>query len=159
MRSFLIDCNRIEMLASKIYQHLANEEGYAKEVCKIFQKLSDDERAHARHIDLILQGDEKEVAATPMISGEKTSHGVTLAETTLQKVKSERLNEEEALRLAVNLEQQFLKVHANNALHFHNQKLAELFNKLGSEDEAHLNTLKECLHWWHAERKQQLARD
>ena len=157
MRSFLIDCIRIETLASKTYQLLANNKAYAKEVCKVFQKLSDDELAHARLIDLVLQANEKDIEATPMISGEKISHGVNLAESVLQKVERKRLNEEEALRLAVSLEQQFLKVHVNNAVHFHNHKLAELFNKLGSEDEAHLNTLKECLKWWHAERKQQLA--
>ncbi len=157
MRSFLIDCIRIETLASKTYQLLANNKAYAKEVCKVFQKLSDDELAHARLIDLVLQANEKDIEATPMISGEKISHGVNLAESVLQKVERKRLNEEEALRLAVSLEQQFLKVHVNNAVHFHNLKLTELFNKLGSEDEAHLNTLKECLKWWHAERKQQLA--
>ena len=157
MRSFLIDCIRIETLASKTYQLLANNKAYAKEVCKVFQKLSDDELTHARHIDLVLQANEKDIEATPMISGEKISHGVNLAESVLQKVERKRLNEEEALRLAVSLEQQFLKVHVNNAVHFHNLKLAELFNKLGSEDEAHLNTLKECLKWWHAERKQQLT--
>ena len=157
MRSFLIDCIRIETLASKTYQLLANNKAYAKEVCKVFQKLSDDELTHARHIDLVLQANEKDIEATPMISGEKISHGVNLAESVLQKVERERLSEEDALRLAVSLEQQFLKVHVNNAVHFHNLKLAELFNKLGSEDEAHLNTLKECLKWWHAERKQQLA--
>lgn len=157
MRSFLIDCIRIETLASKTYQLLANNKAYAKEVCKVFQKLSDDELAHARLIDLVLQANEKDIEATPMISGEKISHGVNLAESVLQKVERERLSEEDALRIAVSLEQQFLKVHVNNAVHFHNLKLAELFNKLGSEDEAHLNTLKECLKWWHAERKQQLA--
>jgi rubrerythrin len=157
MRSFLIDCIRIETLASKTYQLLANNKAYAKEVCKVFQKLSDDELAHARLIDLVLQANEKDIEATPMISGEKISHGVNLAESVLQKVERERLSEEDALRLAVSLEQQFLKVHVNNAVHFHNLKLAELFIKLGSEDEAHLNTLKECLKWWHAERKQQLA--
>jgi len=153
MRGFLVDCSRIETLVSKIYQHLANDKTFAKEVSKVFQKLSEDERAHARHIDLVLQADEKEVAATPLITWEKINHGVLLAESTLQKVKRERLNEEDALRLAVSLEQQFLKIHVNNTLKFHNQKLADLFDKLGSEDEAHLNTLKDCLKWWHAERK------
>lgn len=157
MRGFLIDCSRIETLASKGYQHLANNKTYAKEVCKVFQKLSYEERAHARHIDLVLPAEQKEVAATQMIAWEKISHGVTLAEAMLQKVERERLSEEDALRLTVDMEQQFLKVHVNNVLHCHNQKLADLFNKLGSEDEEHLNTLKDCLRWWHAERKRQLA--
>ena len=156
MRSFLVDCIRIETLTSKIYQHLANDTNFANEVSEVFQKMSDDERAHALQIDLVLQGSE-EVDATPMISGEKIGHGVALAESLLEKVEKESLKEEEALRLAIALEKQFLKVHVNNALHFHNKKLDELFKTLGSADEAHLNTLKECLKWWHAERKQPLA--
>lgn len=154
MRSFLADCIRIETLASKIYQNFADNTTFAKEVRKVFQQLSDDERAHARHIDLVLQGDEKEVDAIPMISGEKIGHGVALAESLLEKVEGERLEEEEALKLAVTLENQFLKVHVNNALHFNNKKLDNLFSQLNSEDEAHIKTLKECLQWWHAERKE-----
>jgi rubrerythrin len=153
MRRVLIDCKKIEELASKIYQHLADDETYANEVRKVFQKLSDDERAHARHIDLVLQGNKKEVEASQMIAWEKISDAVTLAESFFLKVEREKLSEENALRLAVDMEQRFVKVHVQNALHFHNQKLAELFNQLGSEDEAHLNTLKKCLQWWHAERK------
>ncbi len=153
MRSLLIDCKKIEMLAGKIYKLLGDDEAYANEVRKVFQKLSDDERAHARHIDLVLQGNEEEVDASQMIAGEKISQAVTLAESFFQKVEREKLGEENALRLAVDMEQQFIKVHVQNALHFHNLKLAELFNQLGREDEAHLNTLRECLQWWHAERK------
>lgn len=156
MRNLLTDCKRIEALAGKIYQHLADDEAYAVEVRKTFQKLSDDERAHARHIDLVLQGNEAEVDATQVIAGEKIGHAVTLAESFLQAVERNELNEENALRLAVDMEQRFVKVHVQNALHFHNQKLAEIFNELGREDEVHLQTLKECLNWWHAERKQVL---
>jgi rubrerythrin len=141
------------MLAGKIYKLLGDDEAYANEVRKVFQKLSDDERAHARHIDLVLQGNEEEVDASQMIAGEKISQAVTLAESFFQKVEREKLGEENALRLAVDMEQQFIKVHVQNAMHFHNLKLAELFNQLGREDEAHLNTLRECLQWWHAERK------
>lgn len=71
----------------------------------------------------------------------------------LRKVEREALSEEKSLRLAVHMEQAFVKVHINNALYFRNQKLAELFDQLGREDEEHLNTLKECLAWWQAEQK------
>lgn len=153
MRGVLTDCRRIEEVAGKIYQNFADDTVFAVEVRKVFKQLSDDERAHARHIDLVLQGNEKDVAAAPLIAGEKVSHAAAVAEAMLQKVEREKLDEESALRLAVDMEQRFVKVHVQNALHFHNRKLAELFNQLGREDEAHLNTLKACLQWWHAERK------
>ena len=153
MRSFLSDCKRIEEIAGKLYQQLADDSSYADEVRKVFQKLSDDERAHARHIDLVLQGDEKDIDAAQMIPWEKLDDAVKLAESLSRKPEGGNLNEENALRLAVQMEQQFVGVHVHNALSFRNPKLAALFDKLGKEDEAHLNTLRECLKWWQAVRK------
>jgi len=159
MRKFLSECGMIENIASDLYQRLSENKSYDGKVREVFQQLAKDEKAHARHIDLILQASEQEIDATEMISGEKLKEAFTLAERMVQTVEREALSEENALRLAVLMEQQFMKVHVNNALFFRNQKLAELFNKLGSEDEAHLNTLKECLKWWHAERKPELTGD
>jgi rubrerythrin len=157
MRSFLIDCKRVEEVASKIYQQLSDDESYAFEVRKVFQKLSDDERAHVRHIDLVLQANENEIVATQMIPEKKLEEALTNAELLLRKVEREELDEETSLRLAVHLEKEFATVHINNALFFRNPKLADLFDKLGKEDEEHLNTLKDCLEWWNTERKKVLS--
>jgi rubrerythrin len=157
MQSFLIDCKRVEEIASKIYQLLADNESYASEVRKVFQKMSDDERAHVRHIDLVLQANEKEFVATQMIPEQTLGDALKNAELLLCKVEREDLNEETSLRLAVHLEKEFAKVHINNALFFRNPKLADLFDKLGKEDEEHLNTLKDCLEWWQVERKKVLS--
>ena len=159
MRKFLGDCKRVEEIAGKIYQQLAGDENYADEVRKVFQKLSDDERAHARNIDMVLQANENELVMTTLIPDEKLDAVLTTAEYLLRKVEREELDEETSLRLALHLEQEFTRVHINNALFFNNQKLTELFDKLGKEDEEHLNTLKDCLTWWHAERKPLLNKD
>jgi rubrerythrin len=153
MRKFLNNCQRIEEFAGKIYQFLASDRTYSGEVRQLFQKLSNDEQAHARHINLVLQADEKEVDASEMISWEKINDLATYAELLFQQVERGNLNEEKALRLAVEMEQQFVKIHIHNALHFRNQKLSELFNKLGRDDEEHLNTLKNGLNWWRAKHK------
>ncbi len=152
MQSLLSDCRRIEELASTIYQQLANETSYANELRNVFQQLSNDEKSHARHIDLVLQANAKELDAIPAIAGEKIDEAMTLAEDLLHKVGRGTLSEEEALRLAVAMEQNFVKVHVNNAMYFGNRTLAEFFSKLGKEDEAHLDTLRACLNWWRAER-------
>jgi len=153
MRSYLVDCKRIEEIVSTIYQQLATDKTYHSQVREVFQNLSDDEKAHMRHIDLVLQANDKDIDANEMIAGDKLRNALALVEHLFQKVQKENLNEEDALRLAVEMEQQFLKVHVDNAIYFRDKKLSELFKELGSEDEAHLNTLKECLRWWHAEQK------
>jgi rubrerythrin len=159
MRSFLQECKKIEEIASKIYQQFAGDKSYAREVRKVFQKLSDDEKIHARQIDLVLQANENEIDVTPMISSSRLDEAVKLAESFAREVEGEILNEEKALQLTVQIEQQFVKFHVQNAMFFRNLKLAELFSKLGKEEEAHLNTLRDCLKWWHSERKPILKRD
>lgn len=156
MQRYLNDCRRIEEVASTLYQQLAADKTYHSKVREVFQKLSNDEKEHMLNIDLVLQANDKDIDVREMIAGEKLNDALVLAEHLLQKVQNENLNEEKALRLAVEMEQQFVKVHVDNALYFHDQKLSELFNRLGSEDETHLSTLKECLKWWHAERKKML---
>lgn len=153
MKGFLEDCHKIERLAGEIYQRLAIDKAYAPEVCSVFHKLSSDERAHAREIDMLLQAPAQGLDAFARISGEVVGAAVQLAERMVGRLDRGRLSEEEALRLAVEMEQQFVKVHVNNAMHFNNPRVAALFEDLARHDQAHLDTLRECLRWWHAERK------
>lgn len=159
MHGFLGDCQRIEQLAEVIYQQLASRDIYDDRIRKTFHKLSRDEGSHARQIDLVQQASLSEKDAFPKVAGEKVTEALTLAQQLLAEVDSKDLNEEEALRRALLMEQQFVLVHAHNVLHFNNQRLAELFESLGREDQEHVAFLKECLTWWHAERKCRSDRD
>lgn len=154
MYNFLSACKKIEEIASNIYQHLSNDKAYSKETRKVFSQLSDDEKAHMRHIDLALQANKSEMKATQTISGDKINEAVADAERIFRQLERERLDEEKALILAVNMEKKFVDVHVQNALNFDNQGLTDLFDKLGKEDECHIRTLLECLNWWQNERKQ-----
>lgn len=154
MRGFLEDCHRVETLAGEIYQRLAIDSAYAPEVRDVFLKLSKDERAHARQIDMIMQTPTQELKAISSVSWESVDAAVQLAEEAVRTLDRKRLSEEEALRLAVEMEQQFMKVHVNNAVHFFDERVSTLFEELNEEDQYHLDVLRECLVWWHGERKQ-----
>lgn len=156
MRDFLGDCHRIETIASQIYQQLAGDPAYAKEVRSVFHCLCNDERAHAREIDLVLQTPEQELDAVNLVSWERIDAALRLAEAMAARVNSRRLSEEEALRLAVDMEQQFVNVHVNNTLSFNNRRVAALFADLGSGDQTHVDQLRQCLHWWQTVRNPQL---
>ena len=156
MRDFLNDCRSIETIASQIYQQLAGDPNYAMEVRSVFRSLCNDERDHARQFDLILQTAEHELDALNRISAEQVEAALQMAKSMAATLDRRRLSEEEALRLAVEMEQRFLNVHVHNTLHFDNQRLAALFNDLGRYDEGHVDQLRQCLQWWHAVRKPQL---
>lgn len=157
MRGFLSDCHKVEIIAGQIYQQLAGDPAYAREVRAVFQRLGSDERDHARQIDLALQATAQELDAISRISAEKIDAAVALVERIHATVNQRRLREEEALRLAVEMEQQFINVHIHNCLHFDNEKVSALFTELGSQDQAHIEQLRDCLRWWQETRKNTLS--
>lgn len=153
MRGFLSDCYRVEKLAEEIYQRLAVNRAYVLRVRDVFLKLSHDERSHASQVDMVMQASERDINAISRISWENIDTALQLAESMVSLLDQRRLDEEEALRLAVAMEQQFIKVHVHNAVHSFNERIAALFDELSKQDQAHLDLLRECLAWWHQERK------
>ena len=153
MYGILRDCYQIEIISEKIYRKLAANETYAPEIRKAFHKLSGDEQNHASQIDLLVQAPDLRIDVVTRISGEKVEKVLALAEKILAEVEKKEISEEEALRHALQMEQEFIKIHAHNALHFDTQRLADFFDSLGRADLVHLNTLKELLQWWNAEGK------
>lgn len=148
MHDFLRDCHKIETTAGSIYQHLSSELSYPQEIRSLFQRLSSEEREHARQIDLALQATPAELDAVARFSGERLNASLLLVDHVLEMVQSRRLSEIEALRLAVELERKFANVHVHNSLDFGNPQLAKLFTDLGSYDQIHVDQLRECLERW-----------
>jgi rubrerythrin len=148
MYSFLKDCHQVEELAGKIYQQLAVKRTYAPEIRKVFQRLSDDERSHAQHLNLAMQASPHELEAVAGVSQEKIVNAKNLAEKLFQRVNTSELSEETALRLAVQMEEEFIKIHVHNSLHFGNETLGKVFSKLKTEDQSHVDVLNDCIRWW-----------
>jgi len=148
MQAYLEDCRRIEICAGEIYRHLSEQPGFRQELRNLFRVLSEDELDHARQIDLLLQDTSGEIVALHCISAEKIDESVRMAESLLSTVTCRRMSEEEALRMAVELEESFVKVHAHNSLRLDNDRLEAFFEQLGSYDQVHVDLLSRCLQWW-----------
>ncbi len=153
MRLLLNDCRQVEELAGRIYQHLSSLPGFAAEVRAAFQQLAADELEHSRQLEQALQLAEPERLGINRIAWTRVDEALQTARSLLREVQQNQLSEEAALRLAVNLEESFVKIHLNNAVHFNNQRFAELFTGLGRSDQDHLTTLRECLRWWQQRKK------
>ncbi|MDZ4183396.1 MAG: ferritin family protein [Desulfuromonadales bacterium] len=153
MYGVLADCYQIEIISEKIYRKMAAKETFAPEIRQAFQLLAADEQNHASQIDLLVQSPDSKIDAVTRISGEKVAQVLALAERIMAKVENSDMSEEEALHVSVLMEQEFIKIHAHNALYFFDQRLADFFDTLGSADLIHLNRLKDLLRWWFAEGK------
>lgn len=156
MYDLLSDCRKIELHACKTYKLLAQNEVYPEKLRQVFLELSNDENSHARSIDLFLQASQDDLKAIPGIAWEKIKEAIELSEKFLRQVQTSTVHEEQALKMSVEMEQVFIKVHVQNALHFNHGKMAKLFQSLEEEDQKHIDKLKACLKWWHSERKPHL---
>ncbi len=152
MRGFLNDCHQIELLACEIYRTLAVGSGYADEVRDLFRRLAADELDHARQIDLALHAPEAWSRSVSRIAGGLIGELLKQVTLMMKDVSLRHLSEEEALRLALELEQKFVKVHLDNAVHFKEPRMAALFQPLSRSDEEHVDTLRIFLSRWQSER-------
>ncbi len=155
MHEFIDECQQIEILAGKIYQHLATNRSYGKEVRDVFQRLSSEEWTHARQLDLVLQTPRNELDAQARLSWAKVRDVRLHAEQILYMVRRGGVGEEGALKIAVTMEEEFIKVHVQNSVGFFNPALAELFARLKADDQEHVDLLNNCLRQW---RRQDRAR-
>jgi len=154
VKAVLIDCGRIERLAAEIYQQLANQTGFCNEVRETFARLAEDEREHAAQLEMPLQFPEEQLGMVKRISWQKVVEGLEKIRQIERDIETYASSEEAALKMAIELENCFIKVHLDNAIHFTEPRIAELFRHLGRGDEAHLETLRQCLGWWHSRREQ-----
>ena len=152
MYGFLFECKKIEENAHQTYRLLAKNDQYPEKLREVFLSLSDDENGHARAIDLAMQANKEDLDVTPFISWEKITEAKSLSDEFLCKAQRTLVAEEDSLRMAIEMEQVFVKIHIQNALHFNDKNLLELFQALEDEDQKHIETLKDCLKWWHSTR-------
>lgn len=148
MYRYLMDCRKIEEITARIYQRFAANRIFSVEVRAVFQQLSQEETAHARHLDLVIQSDRREVPVVARIARDKLNEVLGLAVGFEEQAKHGQLQEEDALRMAVNIEREFIKVHVQNVLAFCNPELEKLFADLAQGDQHHIDTLNACVTAW-----------
>ncbi len=156
MRDFLDACHEIETVTAEVYRKLSVEGHYPEYMRETFLTLASDELAHARQIDLLRQTPECEQHVSNLLSWDKVAECLAGARGFLRMIGGRRLEEKEALKMAVVLEERFIKVHAHNALDFTNTRLEKIFAPLAAADQLHLDRLQECLERWLRERKPQV---
>lgn len=149
MNGILVDCGSIERLAAEIYQRLAAQTTFSETVRKTFARLAADEVEHAAQLDLAQKFPESSAAMVKRISGEKISEALAEIKRISHDLPQYIHSEEDALKMAIDLENSFVRIHLDNAFYFTDTRYSKLFDNLGRGDAAHLESLKECLRWWH----------
>jgi rubrerythrin len=145
MRDLLIECYKIEKLAEKVYMQFADNPAYSKAVSETFREMATEEREHARIIDMFLQTPEHELDATPSLTKDQVDEMLRLAKGLLVCAENSDLNANEAMKLALQVEEQLVQAHADNALSPGNLKLTAFFAGLSQYDRDHIDKLQACI--------------
>ena len=148
MRALLNNCRQIEDRVNRIYRLLAARPEYGAEVRTLFGRLAADEVDHCLQLDQALQVPDLQRLGVSRISLAKVEEALRQAGELLAAVQARTCSEEEALRLAMTLEENFIKVHLDNAVQVTDRQLATLFATLGWSEEEHLALLRDFLRKW-----------
>ncbi|GAB4169282.1 MAG: hypothetical protein Tsb0017_21230 [Geothermobacteraceae bacterium] len=148
MRGFLNDCRQIELIASRIYRELAARDDFPEEDRQAFSRLADDEEDHALMFETLLELPEGRFETLRRLSGDKAWEELTAAQDIYRRMLELRPNLRQALKLALELERRFVKVHADNSLVFDDPRIPRLLCELARADEEHLATLNARVEAW-----------
>jgi rubrerythrin len=145
MLKFLTVCAAIEDSAGAIYRQLAGMLPEDHELRGIWLEMAEDEAEHARQIRLAAR-----LPAREVFSGMKLSLG--RAEELLQRVREMqkelqggRLAMARALKLSLQLEEEFRQVHVAVAMEFSDESMRRMFQSLSWNDDRHANLLRNYL--------------
>jgi len=143
MRKFLNDCIAIEETIAAIYRQLAASVGCDAELKAIWEKMAGDEEQHALQIRLAARLPQQETFKGEKLTPARTGQLLSRTRTILEGTNSAKMGVEDALRVSLKLEGEFLAVHVAAAAEFIDGKMREMFLCLARGDEEHQRALQE----------------
>jgi len=153
MRGYLNDCCKIELMASRIYQHFANQVEFPERLRNTFAQLARDEEDHARQFDLALELPERRLGEVHRVAWESVVAGLDQVRAKFQDLHNTPMTAEEALKTALRMEKNFIKIHLDNSVYIEDQRVRDLFTGLARADEDHLATLRDAIIWWNRQQE------
>ncbi|MHB8709559.1 MAG: ferritin family protein [Desulfuromonadales bacterium] len=146
MIKFLAACALVEDKAAEIYRAMAATALAEKnqELAALWLQMAADEEDHAQQVRLAARLSREKIFVELKMDREETPFAsLERIETLLKEVTSTRLNEPEMLRVAVELESHFHKVHTSYTILFQDPSMKKMFDALARADDKHLAGLKD----------------
>ena len=141
MQEFLETCAEIEHTMCRIYRKLADSERDNDRARALWLQMAKDEADHVTQ--LRFAGCLPAESFSLGLSQDEVEALLCKAQKLLEDLEESPLTSRDALKLAIDLEEEFMAVHASTALAFSDQKLKERFDRLARADEKHIGTLRE----------------
>lgn len=138
---FFSRCIHIERSIGRLYALWSQSPAYPEHRRLMWKKLSEDEEGHALELELASRLSLKDESFSVNIAFEALEDLCCLIDELLQEAGMSSFSDDDAVKIAVDLEAQTTQVHAKNALHFTSPKLKKMFESLGRYNHKHLSSL------------------
>jgi len=147
MRIVLDKCALIELKCSEIYRHLAQEHSESRRLQALWLRAAEEEEHHARQFKMIsrLKGESIESLKIELCD---TTEMLESLDSLLDKLKSTSVTPVRALQLAVDLETNLNRFHANSVTVCKDQELAKLLDAMMNFDLDHVRMFEKELEEW-----------
>ncbi|WP_305043498.1 hypothetical protein [Geoalkalibacter sp.] len=147
MRNLMTQCCEVERTIAKIYRLLATMEGLPPEIRGVFGELALDEEDHAVQIECALEIPDDRFSPCVEIP-EANNLALDLlqrAKAILADVREHPKSQADAVGVAMDLEQDFRRMHLFAVAHFPEERLKTMFSRFARYEEAHLRLLEPFL--------------
>jgi rubrerythrin len=145
MNKFLQLCADIEDLAAQIYRELERQSAGNERLEEIMRRMALDEEDHARQLRFALRVSPKDTFEG-ISESTGDPHALKLrAKQLLLQAKEATLSEYELLKVAVELENDFHKIHTSSSLLFKDPTMKKMFASLARADQLHVADLHHYL--------------
>lgn len=128
-------------MIAEIYRKLAADESYRPELRAAFRQMALDEEDHADQIGFAMALPEESLAPTRI----GVDDFLEKVQARFELVRTRSIPEDEVVLLALDLEEEFNRVHLGAMALFRDSRLRALFKGLARSEEEHLATLKPFL--------------
>lgn len=143
MNKLLKGCEEIEQTIAAIYRQLAETVACAGELQAIWTAMAKDEDDHAAQIRLANRLPESETVEQLKLPEAKVNQLLNRARTILEGARTTTMSADDALRVSLKLEGEFLAVHTALAIEFADESMRRMFQCLARCDEEHQRDLRE----------------
>ncbi len=143
MTKLLKTCAQIEDTVGKVYLAFLGIPGVGSELQEIWSAMARDEEDHARQIRFSLRLPQESVFTdAPQIDEDQAEALLRRVEQVHELAGRGACSVQEAIRLTMELEQEFCKVHIAYALQFKDGSMREMFSALAASDSEHTEKFK-----------------
>lgn len=139
---FLQVCTRIEETVGEIYRQFARSAGCDAKLQAIWARLAAEEDDHAVELRFASRLPARQTFRDATLNTARVEQLLARARSILQGAQKSRLSVEEALRVSIALEKEFLEVHVATVAVFAEARMEKLFRSLGRGDDEHTSALK-----------------